>query len=118
VSPSKSVVEEVISIIHQQKSLEWTNFSVHVASAVVKEFLREVNDPLLPSGQFNQWTALEGLKILIFIHKFRFLEFFYFKLTKLFFRGFSGRVYKSGSSITQRFTRSKPISSFQTPQTL
>lgn len=60
ISPSRNQLEDVITAIDQGKVIDWSSYEVHVAAGIIKNYLRELPDPLLSHSMFDKWIELEG----------------------------------------------------------
>ena len=59
VSPSKTMLEDTIALIEQKRPVDWAELPPHVPCSVIKEFLREMQDPLFTKELYDQWIELD-----------------------------------------------------------
>ena len=59
VSPTRTGLDDTINLIEEGTTVRWESLPVHVACGAVKEFMREMSEPLMTSGMYDQWLSLE-----------------------------------------------------------
>ena len=64
ISPSKVQLEEVLDKLDKGKDINWDDYSPHIASSTIKEFLRDMPNPLLTKELHEEWKSIEGMNII------------------------------------------------------
>ncbi|KAF0981901.1 hypothetical protein FDP41_011762 [Naegleria fowleri] len=54
-------IEKIVTAANSNQKLNLRLFSVHTVASVLKRFVRELPEPLLPSHMYKEWTALSTL---------------------------------------------------------
>lgn len=66
ISPSKAMLTETIAAMDQLKPIKWDSYSEHLVASILKEFLRELPNPVLTNELYEQWMQLAGLLAFFF----------------------------------------------------
>ena len=73
-SPNKEKADEIISLMNEHKHVEFDSYDIYTLASVLKEFIRELPDTLIPKSSYpllmeTSFSTMEGPDLLSFVSK-------------------------------------------------